>query len=149
MLRNPANQLAALLVLHVDDAMIFGNKRDSTYQCARKRLDERFDIKTWESLGRAGVEYLGQTWRQCDGKIKIDMDKYIAGKLAAIKEPKTEVISPEEVTEYRSAVVRLRWVIAHIVPELAYEVSALAQKQMDKLTPQDFKQVNKLYRKLM
>ena len=76
------------------------------------------------------------------------MDAYIA-KLAPVIAPKGDLISAAHVTDYRSYVVRLRWVIAHVVPELAYDVSVLAQKQMDKLVPQDFVEANKVYGKLV
>ena len=38
------------------------------------KLNEVFDIKAWEVLGPEGLEYLGQIWKLCDGKIQIDMD---------------------------------------------------------------------------
>ena len=74
-------------------------------------------------MGEEPITHLGQAWRQFEDRIEIDMGSYVREKLSVIAVPK-EDISPtkEQITEYRGFVVRLRWVIAHVVPELAYDV---------------------------
>ena len=56
-------------------------------------LDKKFDIKEWKKLGRDSVKYLGQSWRQFDQKIEIDMDDYIQEKLEPLVIPKKEPLS--------------------------------------------------------
>ena len=68
-LRNAAGKLITILVLHVDDALIFRDRTDPTSRRARQQLDKKFDIKSWKTLEEKPVTYLGQTWRQFEDRI--------------------------------------------------------------------------------
>ena len=56
-LRNEVGRLVGMLVLHVDDALIFGDRSDSYYMRARRGLDRVFDIKEWKQLGAVAQAY--------------------------------------------------------------------------------------------
>ena len=55
--------LVAILVLHVDDGMLFGDPQDRRYQDVRKAIDRNFNIKFWKVLGENNpITYLGLQW---------------------------------------------------------------------------------------
>ena len=49
----------AVCCMHVDDGLIYGNWESSTYQKARKKLEETFKVKEWQDLMLKEVDYLG------------------------------------------------------------------------------------------
>ena len=54
-------KLVALLTLHVDDGMLFGDKRSKDYQALKKLINANFNIKHWkESVDGKPVDYLGE-----------------------------------------------------------------------------------------
>ena len=125
-----AGRLIALLTLHVDDGMLFGNPVDKEYMKMREAINQNFKIKHWKAVGKEPVDYLGMQWVRRSDEVEINMDTYIK-KIEKIKvDPKEDderELSPHEETEFKSALQKIRWPVAHVVPELAYTVSALAQ----------------------
>ncbi len=49
-LKDPEGQLCAMLTLHLDDGMLFGDVTNQTFLEARKEIDKRFNIKQWRTL---------------------------------------------------------------------------------------------------
>ena len=128
------NKIIALLTLHVDDGMLFGNQHTSEYQHVKAGINNTFNIKHWKA-GNASkpVDYLGEEWWHLADRFEVTMHDYI-NKL----EPHTLArgvdedrdLSSDELHEYRSLLAKLRWPVARLVPQLAYGVSALAQKDL-------------------
>ena len=123
-------QLIALLTLHVDDGMLFGDARNKAYQEVRVAIDSNFKIKHWKTVGAKPTDHLGMQWTLEGGQISIDVDQYI-DKIQNIevsaKDDEERELTPEEDTVFKGALQRVRWPVAHVVPELSYSVSALAQ----------------------
>ena len=80
-------------------------------------------------------DYLGMTWGIRGETLHIDMNKFIKGveKYPLNKGEDLQVpLTPEQLTAYKSLLAEARWPIAHLIPELTYSVSALAQGGDDK-----------------
>ena len=132
-------ELIALLTLHVDDGMVFGNKNDPRYKALKARIDKNFKIKDWKSVGEErDIDYTGMQWRFEKKKgvatpkrdLIIHMDKYIKDLTKmplAKKEDDDRDLNNKEMTEFKSYLAKARWPVAKLAPELVYGISALAQ----------------------
>jgi len=149
-LRDAKNVIRGVVTLHVDDGLIFGDPREKTYQHARRKINENFNIKEWHRLDakskRDDEEYLGARWNQdlVNGTITCDMDRYMAN-IVPEKPPKgvsaeTELDRAQQ-KQFRSQVMKLSWPVRHVIPQLAYGVSVLSSK-LNQATMDDW---NKLY----
>ena len=147
-LREASNRVVAFLTLHVDDGMLYGDRTSQCYLDARAEIDKVFSIKAWKKLSKDKREsYLGMQWRQDDEGLHVDMDEYIRG-LEAVPVNRTEdedrKLGAMECHEYRSALAKLRWPVAHVLPELAYGVSRLAQHNVENITIGEMRKLNGL-----
>ena len=151
-LRDETERLVAMLTLHVDDGMLFGNGKSPVFEKARKMIDKRFNIKKWAALNEEKAEdYLGMQWIQGKGFIMAHMDAYIEGLEPMDSKkgvPEETPLNELEKTEFKSTHAKLRWPVSHVVPELAYGLSALAQKSRDDLTAGDVTKLNALIKKV-
>jgi len=149
-LRDSRNVLRGVVTLHVDDGLIFGDPKEKTYQNARRRINENFNIKEWHRLDakvkRDDEEYLGARWNQdlVNGTTTCDMDRYMQN-IVPEKPPKgvsadTELDKAQQ-KQFRSQVMKLSWPVRHVIPQLAYGVSVLSSK-LNQATMDDW---NKLY----
>ena len=126
------HSLVPLLTLHVDDGMMFGDQDDRRYQKIKREINGRFKIKHWKRGNSSeAVDYLGEGWFHRGDHIEIRMKKYIS-KLTtyplARGGDEERDMAPEEHHEFRSLLAKVRWLVARMVPQLAYSVSALTQK---------------------
>jgi hypothetical protein len=123
-------ETVAMLTLHVDDGMLAGDSSNRVYQKAVKDINSKFNIKEWHDLKQGTANYLGMRWKQDDQGVTLDMGDYI-GNLTEmeIQKPTNEdmKLGDGAVHMFRSTLAKVRWPVSHVVPELAYAVSSLAQ----------------------
>jgi hypothetical protein len=141
------DKLVGMLTLHVDDGTLYGDKKSSTVREARKKLDKIFNIKEWHDLTKS-ADYLGAQWKQSkDGKyITVNMSKYITALQTTEVDRKRkdeDILSDEETTAHRSALMKLAWPVRHVLPQLSYSVSFLASK-VTEATVSDMKHLNSI-----
>jgi hypothetical protein len=116
----------------VDDGMLFGDSKHPEFKEARKKLDQVFNMKEWHDL-RTGADYLGAQWVQsADGKtITVDMKQFV-DKITSTSPSRSEkddrLLTPSEVTTFRSLLMKLAWPVRQVLPQLAYGVSYLATR---------------------
>ena len=137
----------ALLCLHVDDGLLLGSGQDPRFTRLKEQINSIFAIKGWEQLP---LKFLGVDLREDDGVLVDDMCRYIR----EIKVPTMDrtapdhVLTAEELTLFRQLVMRLRWPAQHVMPQVLYEVSRLAQR-VSGATFGDFQDALKLHQKLL
>ena len=145
-------KLIALLTLHVDDGMLFGDVASKEYQQIKDDINKNFKVKHWK-IGSdvEPVEYLGEHWYRHKEFIEINMHDYI-NKLQPINvkngDDDARVMTPAEVKEFRSVLAKVRWPVARLVPQLAYGVSALAQKDSNEKQVLHMRTLNELINRL-
>ena len=120
------DHIVAFLTLHMDDGMLFGNRKDKRFMKVLKALNENFSIKQWQYLEEGKeLEYLVlqcacERDPQGDRVIYVHMDRYINNELKKIPvkrgDPDDRVLTDDELTAFRGAMQRARWPIAHVVP---------------------------------
>ena len=146
-------KLIALLTLHVDDGMLFGDRTCKIFQRVKADIDRNFNIKIWKYLQPgAAVTYLGMQWTKFADRMIIDMDTYLE-KIEPVKHvsPKcsdTDKVSEEMSTEFKSVLMKLRWPVSHVIPRFAYAVSSLTQGARDGLTMGTVKSLNRLVKQV-
>jgi hypothetical protein len=138
-------ETVAMLTLHVDDGMLAGDSSNRVYQKAVKDINSEFNIKEWHDLKMGTANYLGMRWKQDDQGVTLDMGEYI-GNLTEmeIKKPTNEDLKLGDgaVHMFRSTLAKVRWPVSHVVPELAYAVSSLAQVSPTALEWEQARQLN-------
>ena len=138
-------ETVAMLTLHVDDGLLAGDEGNQRYQRAVRDINSKFKIKEWHDLKKGTANYLGMRWTQDDRGVTLDMDEYI-GNLTAmeLKKPVQEEVKLDDGTVhiFRSVLAKVRWPVSHVVPELAYAVSSLAQVGPTALTWEQARQLN-------
>ena len=121
-------KVRAVLCLHVDDGMLVGDHH--AIRELRAAIDARFQIKVWNLVQEAPLDYLGLKVFIKGGIFYNDMTAYVLAvqppSTAGLK--KNEVLKNESLKAYRRLVAQLRWPAHHVLPELLFEVSALAQR---------------------
>ena len=128
-----AGRLVGLLTLHVDDGMLFGNLEDIELRKIQEKINGSFKIKYWQTVSEdSSIDYLGMQWRRTawGHTLEIHMSKYLGQLKKVNMKPKDDEnieLDPNEITEFKSALQRVRWPVTHLLPELVYSVSALAQ----------------------
>jgi len=145
-LRDALHVLVAVVTLHVDDGLLFGNRQNRTFQKARAQLDQRFNIKKWESLNPdTDVDYLGMQWRQYETCIIVHMDTYI-DKLELVPVPNNvsddTLLTHVQRHDYKVGLGQIRWPVSHISVEHSYSVSSVAQHGPDSLRVEHLKELN-------
>ena len=138
----------AILCLHVDDGLLFGDPADPRYQKLKKEIDSKFRIKEWKKVP---MTFLGVGLRlgQKSG-LYDDMAQYIREIRvpdAPVKEM-GEKLTEKETTAYRQLTMRLRWPAQQTMPHLLYEVSSLAQR-VTKASKKDYQEALKLHQKFV
>ena len=118
----------AVLCLHVDDGLLAGDP--SVIQEVKTAIDRRFQIKIWNMVRETPLDYLGLKIFIKAGVFYNDMAAYVlaiqAPSLTGLK--KGEPLNPTNLKAYRRLVAQLRWPAHHVLPELLFEVSCLAQR---------------------
>jgi hypothetical protein len=138
----------AMLTLHVDDGLLAGDRSHKKYQKVYKAINERFNIREWHDLMTGTADYLGMQWSQDAHGVQVNMDVYIQGiNELDVKASKPAGGDPpglenEDVHMFRSVLAKVRWPVSHVIPELAYSVSALAQVRPQDLSEDHVKQLN-------
>ncbi len=113
--------------LHVDDGILAGDPKSAVFKAVFEKINQRFNIKEWQTLGSQGVDFLGCKVHRYDGYIKDWMKTYVS-KIDAM--PVTAGDGPltdSQRTSFRRLVMQLRWPAQHVLPERLYAVSQLAQ----------------------
>lgn len=135
----------AICSLHVDDGLLVGCESDPRFIQLRERINQRFNIKEWKHLSpQEPLSFLGvEIHKEAEG-LTDRMDKYVAGidPPAAPKRGVDELLTEEEVTQFRRLIMKMRWPAQHCMPQLLYQVSKLAQR-VTKATVLDFKEALK------
>ena len=70
----------AILCLHVDDGLLFGDPKDRRYIDLKAEINRRFKIKEWK---KPPMTFLGVGLRREDGGMVDDMSSYIKENPAA------------------------------------------------------------------
>ena len=138
----------AILVLHVDDGMLFGDSEDERFKKLRAQINEMFPIKEWKPVSEEPQQFLGVSVRQVDGVIIDDMSRYIKDIVPPSPIPGNGPLVGKEKTLFRQLLMRLRWPAQQTMPHMLYEVSALAQR-VEKATKEDLREVIKLHAKFV
>ena len=118
----------AILCLHVDDGLLFGDEKDVRYQNLKKDINRRFKIKEWKKLP---MNFLGVQLRlERKPGLYDDMSGYIREIRVPDLDPKSlgEQLDDKQLTAYRQLTMRLRWPAQQTMPHCLYEVSSLAQR---------------------
>ena len=138
-------ETVAMLTLHVDDGLLAGDEGNQRYQRAVRDINSKFKIKEWHDLKKGTANYLGMRWTQDDRGVTLDMDEYIGNlTVMELKKPVQEEVKLDDGTVhiFRSVLAKVRWPVSHVVPELAYAVSSLAQVGPTALTWEQARQLN-------
>ena len=121
----------AMLTLHVDDGLLAGDQENKVYKKAVQGINSKFNIKEWNDLEKGEVaDYLGMQWHQDEEGVTVNMDKYMKGITEMKVKNKTDLeekLDDDGVHAFRSVLANVRWPVSHVVPELAYGGSSLAQ----------------------
>jgi len=129
--------------LHVDDGIIAGDSNSEEFKDVFRKINERFNIKEWQELGRDGADFLGCRVYREKGFIKDCMKTYVQ-KIEPMKTSSgKDALEEGQRTSYRRLVMQLRWPAQHVLPERLYAVSELAQK-VTVATMEDARGANKL-----
>ena len=113
----------AMLTLHVDDGMLFGERSNRVYQEALAGINAKFNIKEWHDLQQGSANYLGMLWRQDDDRLVLDMGEYIDSPEEIGVKPAAGDLTPlddGQIHMCKSVLAKVRWPISHVVPELTY-----------------------------
>ena len=121
----------ALVALHVDDGLVAGRNSDPRFRGLRERINGRFNIKEWHELTpEKPLNFLGVSplHREKNG-LSDRMDRYVAdieSPEAPAGSPDTK-LNPEQISQLRRLVMKMRWPAQHTMPQCLYPVSYLAQ----------------------
>lgn len=153
-LRDPSNgKVCASLIVHVDDLMVAGDDSKLALDTIQ-RLHKRFPFGTWQTVieETAGVTYCGKeikvTGSGNEQHIVLSQNGFIDGRLESIEVSKTRMkelddrATPDELTDYRSAVGSLQWLATQSRPDIAFEVNQM-QKRVKDLRVHDLLRANR------
>lgn len=138
----------AVLCLHVDDGLLFGNPEDPRYQKLKKEINSRFRIKEWKKVP---MTFLGVGLRYGS---KPGLYDEMAQYIREIRIPEVPVkemgekLTEKETTAYRQLTMRLRWPAQQTMPQMMYEVSSLAQR-VTKASRKDYQEALKLHKRFV
>ena len=122
-------KLVALLTLHVDDDMMFGDI------ASKKMINKYYKIKEWKPKDfEKDVDYTDMqrifVLENDKRTLVVHRNKYIH-EFGFMQMNKKEVdegdLTSSEMTEFKSYLAKARWQIAKLIPEVVYGISALAQ----------------------
>lgn len=142
---NLLGQLEVLILLEVDDFIVATDTAERMAE-VRAKLEERFLFGRWEE---DQADYIGRHIQRTPGEVRLDQQKYIAEKVAAVnlgkgrRGNKEALLLPDEFQEYRSMLYRISWVAHQTRPEAAGIVSILSSR-LHRATVQDIILLNKL-----
>jgi hypothetical protein len=138
-------ETVAMLTLHVDDGLLAGDEGNQRYLRAVKEINSKFKIKEWHDLKKGTANYLGMRWKQEDRGVTLDMDEYI-GNLTAMELKKAvqdgAKLDDGTVHMFRGTLAKVRWPVSHVVPEMAYAMSSVAQVGPTALTWEQVRQLS-------
>ena len=153
-LRDPSNgKVCASLIVHVDDLMVAGDDSKLALDTIQ-RLHKRFPFGTWQTVieETAGVTYCGKEIKVAgsgnEQHIVLSQNGFIDGRLESIEVSKTRMkelddrATPDELTDYRSAVGSLQWLATQSRPDVAFEVNQM-QKRVKDLRVHDLLRANR------
>ena len=144
--KDEKGEVFALCALHVDDGFFVGNPKSKSFWKLKEKIDQVFNIKAWEPVDEEGVDYLGMrvVYDEKEGVMVDDMTDYVEKiNPGVVKGKLHEKLPPEDLTNFRQLVMRMRWPCQHVLPEYMYRVSALAQC-VSRATYGDMKDANTL-----
>ena len=135
-----------MLTLHVDDGLLAGDQENKVYKKAVQGINSKFNIKEWNDLEKGEVaDYLGMQWHQDEEGVTVNMDKYMKGITEMKVKNKADLeekLDDDGVHAFRSVLAKVRWPVSHVVPELAYGVSSLAQTSPQSLNWDHVRRLN-------
>ena len=158
-LRDGTGVCKGVLVVHVDDLMVGGDKSDFTKQ-AFERLHKRFPFGTWQEVAKetSGVTYCGKEIKVVESlgerMIELSQNGFIDGRLDKIEIKRERLkdsnrhATAEELTDYRSAVGSLQWLSTQSRPDIAFEVNQL-QKRVKDLRVFDLLRANRVIKEVV
>ena len=122
------NQLAGILVSHIDDFMHCGN--EFFYEKIINGLCKRFQAG---SRQHENFKYVGFQIAQTSTGITLSQQDYVENiEVPEIPAPrgikKLELLTSEEMTKYRSLVGSLNWIVQSTRPDLSFEMTDLSTK---------------------
>ncbi len=108
-----------------------GDQENKVYMKVVQGINSRFNIKEWSDLEKGKVaDYSGMRWHQNEEGVTVNIDKYMKGTAEMKVKNKADLeekLDDDGVQAFRSGLARVRWPASHVVLELAYGVSLLAQ----------------------
>ena len=146
---NQKVELCGILILHVDDMLLSGDKKNSTFVNALEELKKNFNFGKWEQLQREqSIKYCGGQIYLNDWGIEVSYDEYMR-KICPItvqrgRKP-DDKLSPSELSKMRALIGALQWPSTQGLPMLAASTSLQAGCLKDG-TVQDLLDLNKTLR---
>ena len=116
----------ALLCLHVDDGLLFGDPADPRFLKLKDTINGLFNIKEWKKIP---FTFLAVDLEHGEKPGLWDsMVKYVKNMKVPTMEPKAPDAKLEgrDLTAYRQLVMRLRWPAYQAMPHMLYTTSYLA-----------------------
>ena len=153
MLRNQSGKLVALMIVHVDDVMVCCDGSGYAKEVVEK-LHKRFPFGTWQRVcdQPSGINYCGKEIKveeeAGEKRIILSQNGFVDGRLetmevsAGRRSQPESCATPEELSNYRSVVGSLQWVVTQTRPDMAFEVNQL-QKRVADLRVHDLLRANK------
>ena len=123
-------KLIALIILHVDDLLITGEKSNRLFQQAMTELKKKFNFGKWDELTKkTPVKYCGGTIIQTDEAIELSYEEYMSKvcpmTIQKTRKP-TDAITAGEMSKARGLIGALQWPATQGMPALSASVSIQA-----------------------
>ena len=154
--RSPQGEPLSMIVIHVDDLMVAGEKSPENDKLVEK-LHNKFPFGEWESVAqkKEGITYCGKEivveGEETNRVIKLRQKGFVEGRLESIpiskersRETESEVTEDER-SDFRSVLGSLQWLSTQSRPDIAYHVNQL-QKRVNKLQVKDLQVANVVVR---
>ena len=94
----------AVCCVHVDDGLLVGQEDHPEFQELLKKINQSFNIKEWQKVGKDPVKYLGMEMTLIDHVLTDDMTSYVNNiQLAEIKVTGDGPLNPHQTTAFSSS----------------------------------------------
>ena len=128
--KDSSQRLIAMIILHVDDLLITGEKDNQVFKQALFDLKKKFNFGKWDELtDKTPVKYCGGTIIKTDEAIELSYEEYM-NKVCPMTIQKTrkptDVITPGEMSKARGLIGALQWPATQGMPALSASVSIQA-----------------------
>ena len=148
-LYDSSEELVALAGIHVDDFLIGGNTRSTTFNEAEKKLQDAFRWGKWETKN---FEFAGCNITQKDNyEIILDQEQYVNRWVEEAQidpsRPKSADLLPSEVAALRGVLGTASWRATQTAPQFLAETSLLLS-EIGKATIDTLYRANKLVREM-